>query len=109
MPEAVLKVSTWDDLISLNGSSNRVDVPGVTVNRLLLPLDLETISYGLLQKFKQVWRTASLREALESMSYSTHGTGYKTEFPIINTAKQGKEDYYWNMGTHRRRSRQAIQ
>lgn len=92
MPEAEQGLN-MGRLISLMGLQTE-DVPGVTVNRYCAS-GLETISMAS-AKIQAGMADCIIAGGVESMSYIPMG-GYKT-VPDYQLAKQGKEDYYWNMG-----------
>ncbi|QAA81528.1 acetyl-CoA C-acyltransferase [Aequorivita sp. H23M31] len=71
-----------------------VDVPGMTVNRYCAS-GLETISIAT-AKIQTGMADCIIAGGAESMSYIPMG-GYKP-VPDYKLAKDGKEDYYWNMG-----------
>lgn len=71
-----------------------VDVPGMTVNRYCAS-GLETISIAT-AKIQSGMADCIIAGGAESMSFIPMG-GYKP-VPDYNLAKEGHEDYYWNMG-----------
>lgn len=71
-----------------------VDVPGMTVNRYCAS-GLETISIAT-AKIQSGMADCIIAGGAESMSYIPMG-GYKP-VPDYKLAKEGREDYYWNMG-----------
>lgn len=71
-----------------------VDVPGMTVNRYCAS-GLETISIAT-AKIQSGMADCIIAGGAESMSYIPMG-GYKP-VPDYKLAKEGHEDYYWNMG-----------
>lgn len=92
MPEAEqgLNVGRFISLMGLD----IVDVPGMTVNRYCAS-GLETISIAT-AKIQSGMADCIIAGGSESMSYIPMG-GYKP-VPNYETAKQGLESYYWNMG-----------
>ena len=80
-------------LISLMGL-DIVDIPGMTVNRYCAS-GLETISIAT-AKIQSGMADCIIAGGAESMSYIPMG-GYKP-VPDYKLAKEGHEDYYWNMG-----------
>ncbi|WP_310993665.1 acetyl-CoA C-acyltransferase [Aequorivita marina] len=92
MPEAEQGLN-MGRLISLMGL-DIVDVPGMTVNRYCAS-GLETISIAT-AKVQSGMADCIIAGGAESMSYIPMG-GYKP-VPDYKLAKEGKEDYYWNMG-----------
>src|SRR5690625_2544362 len=92
MPEAEQGLN-MGRLISLMGL-NRVDVPGMTVNRYCSS-GLETISIAT-AKIQSGMADCIIAGGAESMSYVPMG-GYKP-MPSYQLATQGHKDYYWNMG-----------
>lgn len=71
-----------------------VDVPGMTVNRYCAS-GLETISIAT-AKIQSGMADCIIAGGAESMSFIPMG-GYKP-VPDYKLAKEGHEDYYWNMG-----------
>lgn len=71
-----------------------VDVPGMTVNRYCAS-GLETISIAT-AKIQSGMADCIIAGGAESMSFIPMG-GYKP-VPDYKLAKEGREDYYWNMG-----------
>src|SRR5690606_22711144 len=71
-----------------------VDVPGMTVNRYCAS-GLETISIAT-AKIQSGMADCVIAGGAESMSYIPMG-GFKP-VPDYKLAKEGLEDYYWNMG-----------
>ncbi|MBK5214273.1 MAG: acetyl-CoA C-acyltransferase [Flavobacteriaceae bacterium] len=71
-----------------------VDVPGMTVNRFCAS-GLETISIAT-AKIQSGMADCIIAGGAESMSYIPMG-GFKP-VPDYKLAKEGHEDYYWNMG-----------
>jgi acetyl-CoA acyltransferase len=92
MPEAEQGLN-MGRLISLMGL-DIVDIPGMTVNRYCAS-GLETISIAT-AKIQSGMADCIISGGAESMSYIPMG-GYKP-VPDYKLAKQGHEDYYWNMG-----------
>lgn len=92
MPEAEQGLN-MGRLISLMGL-DIVDIPGMTVNRYCAS-GLETISIAT-AKIQSGMADCIIAGGAESMSYIPMG-GYKP-VPDYKMAKQGHEDYYWNMG-----------
>lgn len=92
MPEAEQGLN-MARLISLMGL-NTEEVPGVTVNRYCAS-GLETIAMAT-AKIQAGMSDCIIAGGVESMSYIPMG-GYKP-VPDYELAKEGKEDYYWNMG-----------
>ncbi len=92
MPEAEQGLN-MGRLISLMGL-DIVDVPGMTVNRYCAS-GLETISIAT-AKIQSGMADCIIAGGAESMSYIPMG-GYKP-VPDYKLAKEGHEDYYWNMG-----------
>ncbi len=92
MPEAEQGLN-MARLISLMGL-NTEEVPGVTVNRYCAS-GLETIAMAT-AKIQAGMSDCIIAGGVESMSYIPMG-GYKP-VPDYQLAKEGKEDYYWNMG-----------
>lgn len=92
MPEAEQGLN-MGRLISLMGL-DIVDVPGMTVNRYCAS-GLETISIAA-AKIQSGMADCIIAGGAESMSYIPMG-GYKP-VPDYKMAKEGHEDYYWNMG-----------
>ncbi|MGO3183185.1 MAG: thiolase family protein [Aequorivita sp.] len=92
MPEAEQGLN-MGRLISLMGLEI-VDVPGMTVNRYCAS-GLETISIAT-AKIQSGMADCIIAGGAESMSYIPMG-GYKP-VPDYKMAKEGHEDYYWNMG-----------
>lgn len=92
MPEAEQGLN-MGRLISLMGL-DIVDVPGMTVNRYCAS-GLETISIAA-AKIQSGMADCIIAGGAESMSYIPMG-GYKP-VPDYELAKEGHEDYYWNMG-----------
>ena len=92
MPEAEqgLNVGRFISLMGLN----RVDVPGMTVNRYCAS-GLETIAIAT-AKIQSGMADCIIAGGAESMSYIPMG-GYKP-VPDYKLAKEGHEDYYWGMG-----------
>src|SRR5690606_12796650 len=92
MPEAEqgLNMGRFISLMGLNS----VDVPGMTVNRYCAS-GLETISIAT-AKIQSGMADCIIAGGAESMSYIPMG-GYKP-VPDYKLAKEGHEDYYWNMG-----------
>lgn len=92
MPEAEqgLNVGRLISLMSLD----RVDVPGMTVNRYCSS-GLETIAIAS-AKIQSGMADCIIAGGAESMSYIPMG-GYKP-VPDYKLAKEGHEDYYWGMG-----------
>ncbi len=92
MPEAEQGLN-MGRFISLMGL-DIVDVPGMTVNRYCAS-GLETISIAT-AKIQSGMADCIIAGGAESMSYIPMG-GYKA-VPDYKLAKEGNEDYYWNMG-----------
>ena len=92
MPEAEQGLN-MGRFISLMGL-NTVDIPGMTVNRYCAS-GLETISIAT-AKIQSGMADCIIAGGAESMSYIPMG-GYKP-VPDYRLAKEGHEDYYWNMG-----------
>ena len=92
MPEAEQGLN-MGRLISLMGL-DIVDIPGMTVNRYCAS-GLETISIAA-AKIQTGMADCIIAGGAESMSYIPMG-GYKP-VPDYKLAKEGHEDYYWNMG-----------
>lgn len=92
MPEAEQGLN-MGRLISLMGL-DIVDIPGMTVNRYCAS-GLETIAIAT-AKIQSGMADCIIAGGSESMSYIPMG-GYKPA-PDYEVAKQGNEDYYWNMG-----------
>lgn len=92
MPEAEQGLN-MGRFISLMGL-DIIDVPGMTVNRYCAS-GLETISIAT-AKIQSGMADCIIAGGSESMSYIPMG-GYKAA-PDYKLAKEGKEDYYWNMG-----------
>ena len=92
MPEAEQGLNVAR-LISLMGIKNE-DVPGVTVNRYCAS-GLETIAMAS-AKIQTGVADCIIAGGTESMSFIPMG-GYKP-VPDYQLAKEGKADYYWNMG-----------
>ena len=92
MPEAEQGLN-MGRFISLMGL-DIVDIPGMTVNRYCAS-GLETISIAT-AKIQSGMADCVIAGGAESMSYIPMG-GYKAA-PDYKLAKEGKEDYYWNMG-----------
>ncbi len=92
MPEAEQGLN-MGRLISLMGL-DIVDIPGMTVNRYCAS-GLETIAIAT-AKIQSGMADCIIAGGAESMSYIPMG-GYKP-VPDYKLAKEGKEDYYWNMG-----------
>lgn len=92
MPEAEQGLNVGR-LISLMGIKNE-DVPGVTVNRYCAS-GLETIAMAS-AKIQTGAADCIIAGGTESMSFIPMG-GYKP-VPDYQLAKEGKADYYWNMG-----------
>jgi acetyl-CoA acyltransferase len=92
MPEAEQGLN-MGRLISLMGLEI-VDVPGMTVNRYCAS-GLETIAIAT-AKIQSGMADCIIAGGSESMSYIPMG-GYKP-VPDYKLAKEGHEDYYWNMG-----------
>lgn len=92
MPEAEQGLN-MGRFISLMGL-DIVDVPGMTVNRYCAS-GLETIAIAT-AKIQSGMADCIIAGGSESMSYIPMG-GYKP-VPDYKLAKEGKEDYYWNMG-----------
>ena len=92
MPEAEQGLN-MARLISLMGLEVE-DVPGVTVNRYCAS-GLETIGIAT-AKIQAGMADCIIAGGAESMSYIPMG-GYKPT-PDYQTAKEGKEEYYWGMG-----------
>ncbi len=92
MPEAEQGLN-MGRLISLMGLEI-VDIPGMTVNRYCAS-GLETISIAA-AKIQTGMADCIIAGGAESMSYIPMG-GYKP-VPDYKLAKEGHEDYYWNMG-----------
>lgn len=92
MPEAEQGLN-MGRFISLMGL-DIVDVPGMTVNRYCAS-GLETISIAA-AKIQSGMADCIIAGGAESMSYIPMG-GYKP-VPDYQLAKDGREDYYWNMG-----------
>jgi len=92
MPEAEQGLNVAR-LISLMGIKNE-DVPGVTVNRYCAS-GLETIAMAS-AKIQTGAADCIIAGGTESMSFIPMG-GYKP-VPDYQLAKEGKDDYYWNMG-----------
>lgn len=92
MPEAEqgLNMGRFISLMALN----RVDVPGMTVNRYCSS-GLETIAIAS-AKIQSGMADCIIAGGAESMSYIPMG-GYKP-VPDYKLAKAGHEDYYWGMG-----------
>ena len=92
MPEAEQGLN-MGRLISLMGL-DIVDIPGMTVNRYCAS-GLETIAIAT-AKIQSGMAGCIIAGGAESMSYIPMG-GYKP-VPDYKLAKEGHEDYYWNMG-----------
>ena len=92
MPEAEQGLNVAR-LILLMGIKNE-DVPGVTVNRYCAS-GLETIAMAS-AKIQTGAADCIIAGGTESMSFIPMG-GYKP-VPDYQLAKEGKADYYWNMG-----------
>ncbi len=92
MPEAEQGMN-MGRLISLMGLEI-VDIPGMTVNRFCAS-GLETIAIAT-AKIQNGMADCIIAGGAESMSYIPMG-GYKP-VPDYKLAKDGHEDYYWNMG-----------
>ncbi|WP_313115171.1 acetyl-CoA C-acyltransferase [Aequorivita sediminis] len=92
MPEAEQGLNVGR-LISIMGL-DIVDIPGMTVNRYCAS-GLETISIAA-AKIQNGMADCIIAGGAESMSYIPMG-GYKP-VPDYQVAKEGNEDYYWNMG-----------
>lgn len=92
MPEAEQGLN-MGRLISLM-ALDLVDVPGMTVNRYCAS-GLETISIAT-AKIQTGMADCIIAGGAESMSYIPMG-GFKP-VPDYKMAKEGHEDYYWNMG-----------
>ncbi len=92
MPEAEQGLN-MGRLISLMGLEI-VDIPGMTVNRYCAS-GLETIAIAT-AKIQSGMADCIIAGGAESMSYIPMG-GYKP-VPDYKLAKEGHEDYYWNMG-----------
>lgn len=92
MPEAEQGLN-MGRFISLMGL-DIVDIPGMTVNRYCAS-GLETISIAT-AKIQTGMADCIIAGGAESMSYIPMG-GYKPT-PDYKLAKEGHEDYYWNMG-----------
>ncbi|HLW32847.1 MAG TPA: acetyl-CoA C-acyltransferase [Aequorivita sp.] len=92
MPEAEQGLN-MGRFISLMGL-DIVDIPGMTVNRYCAS-GLETISIAT-AKIQSGMADCIIAGGAESMSYIPMG-GYKPA-PDYKLAKEGREDYYWNMG-----------
>lgn len=92
MPEAEQGLNVGR-LISIMGLDT-VDVPGMTVNRYCAS-GLETIAIAT-AKIQSGMADCIIAGGAESMSYIPMG-GYKP-VPDYQVAKDGNEDYYWNMG-----------
>ncbi|WP_026451536.1 acetyl-CoA C-acyltransferase [Aequorivita capsosiphonis] len=92
MPEAEQGLN-MGRLISLM-SLDTVEIPGMTVNRYCAS-GLETISIAT-AKIQSGMADCIIAGGAESMSYIPMG-GYKP-VPDYKLAKEGHEDYYWNMG-----------
>ncbi len=92
MPEAEQGLN-MGRLISLMGL-DIVDIPGMTVNRYCAS-GLETIAIAT-AKIQNGMADCIIAGGAESMSYIPMG-GYKP-VPDYKLAKEGHEDYYWNMG-----------
>lgn len=92
MPEAEQGLN-MGRFISLMGL-DIIDVPGMTVNRYCAS-GLETISIAT-AKIQSGMADCIIAGGAESMSYIPMG-GYKP-VPDYKLAKEGLEDYYWNMG-----------
>lgn len=92
MPEAEQGLNVAR-LISLMGLKI-TDVPGVTVNRYCAS-GLETIAMAT-AKIQSGMANCIIAGGVESMSFIPMG-GYKPT-PDYAVAKEGHEDYYWNMG-----------
>lgn len=92
MPEAEQGLN-MGRFISLMGL-DIVDVPGMTVNRYCAS-GLETISIAT-AKIQSGMADCVIAGGAESMSYIPMG-GFKP-VPDYKLAKEGLEDYYWNMG-----------
>ncbi|NMH27346.1 acetyl-CoA C-acyltransferase [Flavobacterium silvaticum] len=92
MPEAEQGLN-FARLISLMGLKID-DVPGVTVNRYCAS-GLETIGMAT-AKIQSGMADCIIAGGAESMSFIPMG-GYKP-VPDFAVAKEGHEDYYWNMG-----------
>lgn len=92
MPEAEqgLNMGRFISLMALD----IVDVPGMTVNRYCSS-GLETISIAT-AKIQSGMADCIIAGGTESMSYIPMG-GFKA-VPDYKLAKEGREDYYWNMG-----------
>lgn len=92
MPEAEQGLN-MGRLISLMGLEI-VDIPGMTVNRYCAS-GLETISIAT-AKIQSGMADCIIAGGAESMSFIPMG-GFKP-VPDYKLAKEGHEDYYWNMG-----------
>lgn len=92
MPEAEQGLN-MGRLISLMGLEI-VDIPGMTVNRYCAS-GLETIAIAT-AKIQNGMADCIIAGGAESMSYIPMG-GFKP-VPDYKLAKEGHEDYYWNMG-----------
>ncbi len=92
MPEAEQGLN-MGRFISLMGL-DIVDIPGMTVNRYCAS-GLETISIAT-AKIQSGMADCIIAGGAESMSFIPMG-GFKP-VPDYKLAKQGHEDYYWNMG-----------
>lgn len=92
MPEAEQGLN-MGRFISLMGL-DIIDVPGMTVNRYCAS-GLETISIAT-AKIQSDMADCIIAGGAESMSFIPMG-GFKP-VPDYKLAKQGHEDYYWNMG-----------
>lgn len=92
MPEAEqgMNVGRYISLMALD----IIDVPGMTVNRFCAS-GLETISIAT-AKIQSGMADCIIAGGAESMSYIPMG-GFKP-VPDYKLAKNGHEDYYWNMG-----------
>ncbi|MGB3344980.1 MAG: acetyl-CoA C-acyltransferase [Aequorivita sp.] len=92
MPEAEqgMNVGRYISLMALE----IIDVPGMTVNRFCAS-GLETISIAT-AKIQSGMADCIIAGGAESMSYIPMG-GFKP-VPDYKLAKNGHEDYYWNMG-----------
>ncbi|PVW14690.1 acetyl-CoA C-acyltransferase [Marixanthomonas spongiae] len=92
MPEAEQGLN-MGRFISLMGLKTE-DIPGVTVNRYCAS-GVETIAMAS-AKIQSGMADCIIAGGAESMSYIPMG-GYKP-VPDYKLAKEGHEDYYWNMG-----------
>ncbi len=92
MPEAEQGLN-MGRFISLMGLEIK-DIPGMTVNRYCAS-GLETISIAT-AKIQTGMADCVIAGGAESMSFIPMG-GFKA-VPDYKLAKEGKEDYYWNMG-----------